>query len=179
MAPTRQIGTESCSFITTVLLSLSDCGCADATKFYHYFQFVGCDGYLGSRKKEDVCRVCDGDNSTCKTVSGIFDKPLPNGGDRAPPGLLFTESVVLRVFILPNICPSACLSFHLLVFLSPYLQVHINFLPSFLSLSSFPRFFVFFCCCFFWFVCWFVSFCWLFLYFFSFFLCFSFSSLNV
>ncbi|XP_025111187.1 A disintegrin and metalloproteinase with thrombospondin motifs 6-like isoform X3 [Pomacea canaliculata] len=42
-------------------------------------KFVGCDGYLGSRKKEDVCRVCDGDNSTCKTVSGIFDKPLPNG----------------------------------------------------------------------------------------------------
>lgn len=66
---------------------------ADATKFYHYFQFVGCDGYLGSRKKEDVCRVCDGDNSTCKTVSGIFDKPLPNGGDTAPPGLLFTERV--------------------------------------------------------------------------------------
>ena len=43
-------------------------------------QFVGCDGYLGSRKKEDVCRVCDGDNSTCRTVSGVFDKPLPKGG---------------------------------------------------------------------------------------------------
>ena len=43
-------------------------------------QFVGCDGYLGSRKREDVCRVCDGDNSTCRTVSGVFDKPLPKGG---------------------------------------------------------------------------------------------------
>nr|KAG5697394.1 hypothetical protein BaRGS_008820 [Batillaria attramentaria] len=42
-------------------------------------KFVGCDGYLGSRKKEDVCRVCDGDNSTCRTVSGFFDKPLPKG----------------------------------------------------------------------------------------------------
>ncbi|KAK7101026.1 hypothetical protein V1264_023874 [Littorina saxatilis] len=42
-------------------------------------KFVGCDGYLGSRKKEDVCRVCAGDNSTCRTVSGFFDKPLPKG----------------------------------------------------------------------------------------------------
>lgn len=85
-----------------VLLSPSDCGCADATKFYQYFQFVGCDGYLGSRKKEDVCRVCDGDNSTCKTVSGIFDKPLPNGGDTAPSGLLFIERVGCCVFLF---CP--------------------------------------------------------------------------
>ncbi|KAL8575318.1 hypothetical protein ACOMHN_003152 [Nucella lapillus] len=42
-------------------------------------RFVGCDGYLGSRKKEDLCRVCDGDNSTCRTISGFFDKPLPKG----------------------------------------------------------------------------------------------------
>ncbi|GFR58700.1 A disintegrin and metalloproteinase with thrombospondin motifs 6 [Elysia marginata] len=41
--------------------------------------FVGCDGYLGSKVKEDECRVCGGDNSTCKTISGLFDKPLPKG----------------------------------------------------------------------------------------------------
>ncbi|KAH9504184.1 A disintegrin and metalloproteinase with thrombospondin motifs 6 [Bulinus truncatus] len=40
---------------------------------------VGCDGYLGSKVKEDVCRVCQGDNSTCRTISGLFDKPLPTG----------------------------------------------------------------------------------------------------
>ncbi|GFO22282.1 A disintegrin and metalloproteinase with thrombospondin motifs 6 [Plakobranchus ocellatus] len=42
-------------------------------------QFVGCDGHLGSNVKEDNCRVCGGDNSTCKTISGLFDKPLPTG----------------------------------------------------------------------------------------------------
>ncbi|XP_059158186.1 A disintegrin and metalloproteinase with thrombospondin motifs 6-like [Physella acuta] len=41
--------------------------------------FVGCDGYLGSQVKEDNCRVCGGDNSACKTISGLFDKPLPRG----------------------------------------------------------------------------------------------------
>ncbi|CAG5118618.1 unnamed protein product, partial [Candidula unifasciata] len=41
--------------------------------------FVGCDGYLGSQVREDNCRVCAGDNSTCKTISGYFDKPLPKG----------------------------------------------------------------------------------------------------
>ncbi|CAL1530732.1 unnamed protein product, partial [Lymnaea stagnalis] len=40
---------------------------------------VGCDGYLGSHVKEDNCRVCGGDNSTCRTISGLFDKPLPKG----------------------------------------------------------------------------------------------------
>ncbi|XP_050400756.1 A disintegrin and metalloproteinase with thrombospondin motifs 6 [Patella vulgata] len=40
---------------------------------------VGCDGYLGSSLREDKCRVCGGDGTTCKTISGLFDKPLPKG----------------------------------------------------------------------------------------------------
>ena len=44
------------------------------------FQHVGCDGYLKSQVKEDNCRVCAGDNSTCKTISGLFSKLLPKGG---------------------------------------------------------------------------------------------------
>ncbi|XP_014669308.1 PREDICTED: papilin-like isoform X4 [Priapulus caudatus] len=34
---------------------------------------VGCDKLLGSSAKEDKCRECGGDGSTCKTVEGLFD----------------------------------------------------------------------------------------------------------
>ena len=44
------------------------------------FQHVGCDGELGSRAIEDKCRVCDGDGSSCTTISGMVDKSLPKGG---------------------------------------------------------------------------------------------------
>ncbi|XP_061197247.1 A disintegrin and metalloproteinase with thrombospondin motifs 6-like [Saccostrea echinata] len=40
---------------------------------------VGCDGILGSTAVEDKCRVCNGDNSSCYTVSGTFDKSLSPG----------------------------------------------------------------------------------------------------
>ncbi|XP_041357696.1 A disintegrin and metalloproteinase with thrombospondin motifs 6-like [Gigantopelta aegis] len=40
---------------------------------------VGCDGILGSPVKEDKCRVCGGDNSTCRTMSGVHTRPLPKG----------------------------------------------------------------------------------------------------
>ncbi|XP_012946441.1 A disintegrin and metalloproteinase with thrombospondin motifs 6 [Aplysia californica] len=57
--------------------------------------FVGCDGYLGSRVEEDNCRVCAGDNSTCKTISGLFDKPLPKGAYqeivRIPRGAMYVN----------------------------------------------------------------------------------------
>uniref|UniRef100_A0A1B0DI96 ADAMTS/ADAMTS-like cysteine-rich domain-containing protein n=1 Tax=Phlebotomus papatasi TaxID=29031 RepID=A0A1B0DI96_PHLPP len=36
-------------------------------------QPVGCDMMLGSNAKEDKCRKCDGDGSTCKTISGVLD----------------------------------------------------------------------------------------------------------
>lgn len=29
---------------------------------------------LGSTAKEDVCRECGGDNSTCNSVSGVYDQ---------------------------------------------------------------------------------------------------------
>ncbi|KFM68578.1 Papilin, partial [Stegodyphus mimosarum] len=34
---------------------------------------VGCDKVLGSRTKEDQCRVCGGDGSSCQVVKGIID----------------------------------------------------------------------------------------------------------
>ncbi|XP_055695924.1 papilin isoform X3 [Lutzomyia longipalpis] len=42
--------------------------CVDGT-----CQPVGCDMMLGSNAKEDKCRKCEGDGSSCKTVSGILD----------------------------------------------------------------------------------------------------------
>ncbi|KAM4710405.1 A disintegrin and metalloproteinase with thrombospondin motifs 10-like isoform 4-T5 [Discoglossus pictus] len=41
---------------------------------------VGCDRILGSDTKEDKCRVCGGDGSTCETIEGIFNQSLPDGG---------------------------------------------------------------------------------------------------
>ncbi|XP_024082550.1 papilin isoform X1 [Cimex lectularius] len=35
---------------------------------------VGCDNLLGSKMREDVCRVCGGDGSTCTTKSGVIEK---------------------------------------------------------------------------------------------------------
>uniref|UniRef100_A0A914X678 Uncharacterized protein n=1 Tax=Plectus sambesii TaxID=2011161 RepID=A0A914X678_9BILA len=35
---------------------------------------LGCDGKLGSSTKSDKCGVCGGDQSTCKTVEGLFDE---------------------------------------------------------------------------------------------------------
>ncbi|KAE8592011.1 hypothetical protein XENTR_v10018627 [Xenopus tropicalis] len=37
---------------------------------------AGCDGQLGSKKKYDKCRVCGGDNKSCKKISGLFTKPI-------------------------------------------------------------------------------------------------------
>ncbi|XP_033628590.1 papilin-like [Asterias rubens] len=41
---------------------------------------VGCDNMLGSNAKEDVCRECNGDGSSCKVVQGVFKRrKLPFG----------------------------------------------------------------------------------------------------
>ncbi|XP_050404291.2 papilin isoform X8 [Patella vulgata] len=36
-------------------------------------QAVGCDRVIGSFMKEDKCRVCGGDGTTCQTIAAIFD----------------------------------------------------------------------------------------------------------
>ncbi|XP_067340253.1 A disintegrin and metalloproteinase with thrombospondin motifs 6 isoform X2 [Channa argus] len=41
---------------------------------------VGCDKILGSDAKEDRCRVCGGDGSTCEATEGLFNESLPRGG---------------------------------------------------------------------------------------------------
>uniref|UniRef100_A0A4W4FE28 ADAM metallopeptidase with thrombospondin type 1 motif, 6 n=1 Tax=Electrophorus electricus TaxID=8005 RepID=A0A4W4FE28_ELEEL len=41
---------------------------------------VGCDNILGSDAKEDRCRVCGGDGSTCEVTEGLFNNSLPRGG---------------------------------------------------------------------------------------------------
>lgn len=47
------------------------------------FQHVGCDNILGSDAKEDRCRVCGGDGSTCEVTEGLFNNSLPKGGQEA------------------------------------------------------------------------------------------------
>lgn len=43
-------------------------------------QSPGCDGYLGSEKVMDRCGICGGDNSTCRIVSGVFERSLSRIG---------------------------------------------------------------------------------------------------
>ena len=44
-------------------------------------QHVGCDKILASMAVEDKCRVCDGSGDSCQTISGQFNKPLPDDTD--------------------------------------------------------------------------------------------------
>ncbi|XP_062308696.1 A disintegrin and metalloproteinase with thrombospondin motifs 10 [Osmerus eperlanus] len=41
---------------------------------------VGCDRILGSDVREDRCRTCGGDGSSCEVVEGVFNDSLPEGG---------------------------------------------------------------------------------------------------
>ncbi|KAJ4943326.1 hypothetical protein JOQ06_005829, partial [Pogonophryne albipinna] len=40
---------------------------------------VGCDRVLGSDVREDRCRICGGDGSSCDSVEGLFNDSLPEG----------------------------------------------------------------------------------------------------
>ena len=48
----------------------------ETTVHFPILQHVGCDRVLGSQVKEDVCRVCGGDGSSCYAVKGNFTDPL-------------------------------------------------------------------------------------------------------
>lgn len=45
-----------------------------------FSQHVGCDRILGSDVREDRCRLCGGDGSSCVSVEGLFNDSLPEGG---------------------------------------------------------------------------------------------------
>lgn len=45
-----------------------------------FLQHVGCDRILGSDVREDRCRICGGDGSSCVSVEGLFNNSLPEGG---------------------------------------------------------------------------------------------------
>ena len=47
--------------------------------FLSLIQAVACDRVLGSEAREDRCRVCGGDGSTCETQQGTFDGDLVLG----------------------------------------------------------------------------------------------------
>lgn len=50
--------------------------------YFNFFilQHVGCDRVLGSDIREDRCRICGGDGSSCVSVEGVFNDSLPEGG---------------------------------------------------------------------------------------------------
>lgn len=45
-----------------------------------FSQHVGCDRVLGSDVREDRCRICGGDGSSCVSVEALFNDSLPEGG---------------------------------------------------------------------------------------------------
>ncbi len=61
-------------------LSLNQCSPALKHAACVSFQHVGCDNILSSDAKEDRCRVCGGDGSTCEVTEGLFNDSLPRGG---------------------------------------------------------------------------------------------------
>lgn len=62
---------------------------------------VGCDRVLGSDVREDRCRVCAGDGSSCESVEGLFNDSLPEGGYeevvRIPKGSVFIHVQELNI----------------------------------------------------------------------------------
>ena len=42
-------------------------------------QDVGCDHKIGSGAKEDICGVCEGNGTTCRTVEGRFNQLAGSG----------------------------------------------------------------------------------------------------
>ncbi|KAK7888871.1 hypothetical protein WMY93_024431 [Mugilogobius chulae] len=62
---------------------------------------VGCDRVLGSDVREDRCRVCGGDGSSCESVEGLFNDSLPEGGYeevvRIPKGSVFVHIQELNI----------------------------------------------------------------------------------
>ncbi|KAK6309047.1 hypothetical protein J4Q44_G00205100 [Coregonus suidteri] len=62
---------------------------------------VGCDRILGSDVREDRCRICGGDGSSCEAIEGLFNDSLPEGGYeevvRIPKGSVFIHIQELNV----------------------------------------------------------------------------------
>ncbi|KAM9761762.1 A disintegrin and metalloproteinase with thrombospondin motifs 10 isoform 1-T1 [Menidia menidia] len=62
---------------------------------------VGCDRILGSDVREDRCRICGGDGSSCVSVEGIFNDSLTEGGyeevARIPKGSVFIHIQELNI----------------------------------------------------------------------------------
>ncbi|XP_010793858.1 A disintegrin and metalloproteinase with thrombospondin motifs 10-like [Notothenia coriiceps] len=53
---------------------------------------VGCDRVLGSDVREDRCRICGGDGSSCDSVEGLFNDSLPEGGFFTPNPQILTPA---------------------------------------------------------------------------------------
>ncbi|XP_041646519.1 A disintegrin and metalloproteinase with thrombospondin motifs 10 [Cheilinus undulatus] len=62
---------------------------------------VGCDRILASDVREDRCRICGGDGSSCVSVEGVFNDSLPEGGYeevvRIPKGSVFIHIQELNI----------------------------------------------------------------------------------
>ncbi|MEQ2294853.1 A disintegrin and metalloproteinase with thrombospondin motifs 6, partial [Ameca splendens] len=62
---------------------------------------VGCDHVLGSDVREDRCRICGGDGSSCISVEGVFNDSLPEGDYeevvRIPKGSVFIHIQELNI----------------------------------------------------------------------------------
>ncbi|KAM6979983.1 thrombospondin type-1 domain-containing protein 4 [Aplochiton taeniatus] len=52
----------------------------DSTNGSPSMRSLGCDEYLGSGKVMDKCGVCEGDNTACKLISGLFQHSLSKVG---------------------------------------------------------------------------------------------------
>ncbi|XP_077441258.1 A disintegrin and metalloproteinase with thrombospondin motifs 10 [Vanacampus margaritifer] len=62
---------------------------------------VGCDRILISEVREDRCRICGGDGSSCESVEGVFNDSLAEGGYeeviRIPKGSVFIHIQELNI----------------------------------------------------------------------------------
>lgn len=53
--------------------------CLKVSLFVYLYQDVGCDHLIGSGAKEDICGVCKGNGTSCRTVEGRFNQLAGSG----------------------------------------------------------------------------------------------------
>ena len=66
-------------------------------------QDVGCDHKIGSGAEEDICGVCKGNGTTCRTVEGRFNQ-LAGSGTVAT-GYMSNFLLEISVFSTSNVLP--------------------------------------------------------------------------
>lgn len=61
------------------IICIAEKNCLKVSLVVYLYQDVGCDHLIGSGAKEDICGVCKGNGTSCRTVEGRFNQLAGSG----------------------------------------------------------------------------------------------------